>query len=257
MNGFERHGIDHLSGSSINKSIEDMSAWCVSYLMRQRFPGSAAADRGKSVEIGVAHGLFNPDVTIKECVELGVETYKQYNQAAFNLNAEEIEKEQQNVEAMIPMALAELRPLGVPTPAEGTNQHQVNLEYCFDGDDDVVNITGFLDFYYADQPLIVDLKTTKRSPSGWSQPHALTASIYSVAMQSPVKYLYVTPKKTVWLELDEFTLTEHMTLMRESIRRLERFLSLSDDAEKLTKSAPHNPSSFYWRGAGDLLELIK
>jgi len=33
-------------------------------------------------------------------------------------------------------------------------------------------------------------------------------------------------------------------------------LSLSEDGKQLTRCAPHDPSSFYWRGADHLLELI-
>jgi hypothetical protein len=256
-NGFEQHNIDHLSASSINMSMGSLSAWCVRYLMAQRFPSSAAAERGKAVEVGVAHGLFNPDVSEKECVELGIDAFRGMMDIGNFVDSDEREATESDVSAMIPLALAELRPLGVPTPSGGTNQHEIGIACRFaEGENGTVHIKGYLDFYYADQELIVDLKTTKRSPSSWSQSHAIQAAIYGKATGAKVKFLYVTPKKTVWLELDDITAELSINAVKGSVKRLERFLSLSKDAELLTKSAPHDPSSFYWKGAESLESFI-
>jgi hypothetical protein len=257
-NGFQKHGIQHLSPSSLNMSMGSMSAWCVRYLMQQRFPSGGEAERGKAVEIGVAHGAFNPDVPIEECTALALETFDRVMQLDDFAKLDKRDEWRAQVESMVPIALGELRPLGVPTPSPaGTAQHEIGLSCRFaEGENGAVHIKGFLDFYYEDKPLVVDLKTTTRAPSTWSQAHAIQASIYAKATGAPVKFLYVTPKKAVWLEVDDDMVAEHLVTVKETVKRLERYLNLSDDGAQLTRSAPHDPSSFYWRGADHLLELI-
>ena len=39
---FEKHGISHLSASSINLFIAQPAMWCVSYLMKRRTPCRAS-----------------------------------------------------------------------------------------------------------------------------------------------------------------------------------------------------------------------
>lgn len=233
-----------------------MSAWCVRYLINQRFPSGGEAERGKAVEIGVSHGVFT-DADDKECVELALETFDRVMQLDdFANKFTKHDEWRDQVIAMVPLALAELRPLGRPTPPDG-GQHEIGIACRFrEGEGGTVHIKGFLDFYYKDMPLVVDLKTTGRMPSSFSQAHAIQASIYAKAMNAPVKFLYVTPKKVAWLEIMPDEIENSLATVKDTVKRLERFLSLSEDGKQLARSAPHDPSSFYWRGADHLLEHI-
>lgn len=249
-NGFMTHNINHLSPSSLNLSMGSMSAWCVRYLMGQRFPSGVAAERGKAAELGVSHGLFT-GADDKECIELGLQAFEDSLSGVLFKDSEKIEDARLHIAEMIPLALNELRPIGVPTLPDNENgQHEVGIACRFrEGDTGTVHITGFLDFYYENIPLVVDLKTTLRAPSQFSQAHQLQAAIYKKAKKCPVKFLYVTPKKAVWHELTNEQADESLALAKVTVKRLERFLSLSDDGAHLTRSAPHDPSSFYWDGA--------
>jgi hypothetical protein len=254
-NGFTRHGIDHLSPSSLNMSMGSMSAWCVRYLINQRFPSGGEAERGKAVEIGVSHGVFT-DASDQECIDLALDGFDRVMQLDEFLRFQKRDEWRDQVIAMVPMALAELRPLGRPTPPEG-GQHEIGIACRFrEGEGGTVHIKGFLDFYYKDMPLVVDLKTTGRMPGAFSQAHAIQASIYAKAMNAPVKFLYVTPKKAAWLEITPIQIEISLGIVKDTVKRLERFLSLSEDGKLLTKSASHDPSSFYWRGADHLLEHV-
>ena len=53
MTAFARHGIDHLSASSVNLFIAQPALWCASYLMKKRPPVGPAAHRGTAIECGV------------------------------------------------------------------------------------------------------------------------------------------------------------------------------------------------------------
>ena len=68
-NPFERHGIEHLSASSLNLWAAEPALWIMERLLgRKALPGVPAA-RGKAVEHGVHLGLSNPRLSIEECIE--------------------------------------------------------------------------------------------------------------------------------------------------------------------------------------------
>ncbi len=258
-NGFLTHNINHLSPSSLNLSMGSMSAWCVRYLMGQRFPSGVAAERGKASELGVSHGLFT-GADDKECIDVALAAYEDSLKGVLFKDSDKIAEGRDHIQGIVPIALAELREFGVPTaPDNEKGQHEVGIACRFrEGETGTVHITGYLDFYYQDIPLVVDLKTTLRAPSEFSQAHQLQAAIYKKAMGCPVKFLYVTPKKAVWHEITDEQVAESLALAKTTVKRLERFLSLSDDATHLTRSAPHDPSSFYWNGApAELYEFLE
>lgn len=257
-NGFLSHNITHLSPSSLNLSMGSMSAWCVRYLLGERFPSGFAAERGKASEVGVSHGIFT-GAGDAECIELALETYARATEENIFANVDALEKEKNAIIGMVPLALEALRPYGVPTPApEGSAQHEVGIACRFqEGDQGTVHVKGFLDFFYEDVPLVIDLKTTLRAPSEFSQAHSIQAAIYSVAKKCPVKFLYATPKKIVWLENTPEQQQASLDLVKSTVRRLNNFLSLSADPQALTRSASHDPSTFYWKGAENLLALLE
>jgi hypothetical protein len=245
MNGFETHGIEHLSPSQVNKWIEAPSAWVVDKLMRQRFGVGIPAERGKAVESGVAMGLYHPDMPISDCQARAIDVFELATALMSGLDQTERRNEYPKIEAMVEMAVEQLRPLGDPIWPSDTHQNRVEINCRFQpGDDGTVKIIGFLDFLYDD--LIVDLKTTGRLPTKMSDAHARQASIYARAAGKPIKFLYISPKNHRWLEPDD--IEYHLDAVKAQVSRLERFLSLSDDAKTLASVVPHNPSSFYWKG---------
>ncbi len=67
MNGFARHGIDHLSASSLNLWVAEPAVWAMERLLGYRSPPSAPMARGKAVEEGIHGGLGDPARTIEAC----------------------------------------------------------------------------------------------------------------------------------------------------------------------------------------------
>jgi hypothetical protein len=62
MNAFERHGIDHLSASSLNLWRASPGLWCARYLADLKEDGNLAMWRGTAVEAGIAPcPLWRPD----------------------------------------------------------------------------------------------------------------------------------------------------------------------------------------------------
>ena len=61
-NGFEMHGIDHLSNSSISLWESNPAQWVMNYLLKETRPASAAMWRGIAVEDAVVDVLNGNDV---------------------------------------------------------------------------------------------------------------------------------------------------------------------------------------------------
>ena len=80
---FERHGIDHLSASSINLFVAEPAMWAMQKLMGRKSGVGAAAHRGTSIEAGVEMGLFEPDAPVEACQELAIARFNQLSESAF------------------------------------------------------------------------------------------------------------------------------------------------------------------------------
>ena len=243
MNGFEKHGIDHLSPSAINLWIDDPAHYIFKYVLGQKSPSSPAMWRGISVEDGVkaiiAHGQ-----SFADAIRDAEATYDA--KTAFGGDSEKRQQERDLIKPMIEIAVDDLTEFGKPSFAEDGSQHKIELTAAFE--DWSIPVIGFLDFKFPSFGTIIDLKTVGRLPNNgvMSEPHQRQRAIYAKASGNmAVKFLYVTPKKSLLLE--DGDATEILTEIKAHIARLERFLSLGDK-DTLRSVVPVNPSSFYWNG---------
>lgn len=238
MNAFERHGITHLSASSVNLFIAQPALWCASYLMKRRTPVGPAAHRGTSIECGVEAGLFDPEMPVAKAQELALAKFHTLTRLSADPR---IEKERECIAPSVEVALAELRQYGVPDKPDGERQHKIS--YMLTGVP--VPVWGYLDFEWPDHGIIVDLKSTARIPSEISEAHARQGAIYTgPGSNRQVRFAYVSAKKIAVYVLDDTT--KHLTSFVQAAQSIERLLSLSDDAEKLTRCFAPDLSSFYW-----------
>lgn len=259
QSGFDRFGITHISPSQVNKAREAFDAWYVEKVLGYRFPTGSSAFRGQAVEEAVSQGLFNPELPIAECIELGKQAFDRMS-AMEMISPDDREKELASIEKMVEAALVELRPLGKPArPPEGMKQHMVELVCRFGSEPHMtIKMLGYLDFVFPEHQMVVDLKTTSRLPSQFSATHSIQAAFYKRASQGMrVRFLYVSPKKTdprfVWFEMDEPD--KWLAIVKDTAARMERFLSISDDKQKLT-SLVMPKDSFYWRNAKHIWDEV-
>lgn len=239
MTAFERHGISHLSASSVNLYISQPALWCASYLMKRRTPVGPAAHRGTAIEAGVEAGLFDPEMPIKEAQRIASEKYHTLTR----LNADpRVEKERETVNPSVEVALAELRQYGVPEKPEGDGR-QRKLELTVPGVP--VPVWGFLDFLWPDHGIILDLKTAARIPSEISDAHARQGALYlQHGSNLQMRFAYVSAKKCTVYVLEDAA--GHLASFVRAAQAIERLLSLSDDSEALTRCFAPDLSSFYW-----------
>lgn len=237
MNAFERHGVDHLSASSINTWINAPSLWILEKLLKFRGNMGAAAHRGTATEAGVSAGLFDHALDHDACVAVAMPIYDRLTALSGDPKRD---AERAVIPGMIRQGLA-LREHGVPQRPNQGDQHKVEIR--LEGVD--VPVIGYLDWLYPNE--VLDLKTTLRVPSAMSETHLRQASIYKTAhMDRRVRFFYVSDKKA---EKHTLTREQYDQAMREltcAAMRLQRFLALSADAHELAAIVPHSSDSFYF-----------
>ncbi|MEM6833955.1 MAG: PD-(D/E)XK nuclease family protein [Pseudomonadota bacterium] len=235
-NAFERHGLDHLSASQINLYANEPALWCMEKLLGHKGHAGAAAIRGMAIEEGVLHGLLHTN-DVDACIALAEQSFD--HQLGIR-PAHDREKQRDAIAGCVTQALEALKDVGEPTfSGDGQQRIEVQLEGVS------VPFIGYLDFVYPNERLVVDLKTTLRLPSALSASHHRQGALYALARSDDrVEFLYATPKKHAFLPITDvdFVIAE-ITAIAQS---MERFLSLSNDAQDLTRSLAPNFESFYW-----------
>ncbi len=238
MTVFATHGIDHLSASNLNLWIAQPAMWAASYLMKRRTPVGPAAHRGTAIECGVEAGLFDPSLPVAECQKIALERYHGLTRLSSD---QRIEKERDSIAPSVEVALRELRQYGPPDKPDDGRQHKI--EIILPGIP--IPIIGFLDFRWSSHGIIGDLKTTARIPSAISDAHARQGAIYTRSGSNmQTRMCYVSAKKIAVYVVDD--VDYHLGQLTQAAQSIERFLSLSDDSEKLTKCFAPDLSSFYW-----------
>tara|TARA_B100001057_G_scaffold108879_1_gene106759 strand:+ start:182 stop:1003 length:822 start_codon:yes stop_codon:yes gene_type:complete len=259
-NGFEKFDIGHLSASSVNKAREAFDVWLVDKLGGAKFPTNFSMWQGKAVELGSDQGLYSGK-EIDFCIRSALDYFSKQTHLLPNY-PEEMRKREPIISRMVQTAIQQLRTIGVPKQPTLGEQHKINIPVRFaEGDNGTIPCIGFLDYWFPEENIIVDLKTTAKAPSKWTLSHAIQASLYKKAMEvetkKPVKvlFLYVLTRQKdpfVWLELEDPTF--YLKSFKRTVKQMEAFLSDYDNLETMLQRAPHNPDSFYWNGAEDVLQ---
>jgi hypothetical protein len=242
MNGFEKHGIDHLSASNINLWANAPDVWVMQYLYGKRTAMGPAPWRGICVEDAVVEILLGGKET--EALDRAMEKFN----SRFMIADEAIAREADRIAPMVQIAVAELQQYGKPEFPEDERQEKISI--TAKGDGWAIPVIGFLDLVYPDHGLVIDLKTTGRIPSAMSAEHQLQRAIYAKAKGNmAVKFLYVSEKKASLLE--DGDPAELLAQAKVQINRMEAFLRTLDK-EQARAIVPLAPSSFYWKGSEEL-----
>ena len=245
MDGFQKHGIDHLSASSINLWSNAPDVWVMQYLFGKRTPMGPAPWRGICVEDAVVDTLLGGSE--QDAITAALAKFDK----RFLIGDEATTKERDMIEPMVQIAVEELREFGKPEFPDGENK-QEKISITAKGNGWSIPVIGFLDLVFPQHGAVIDLKTTGRIPSKMSAEHQIQRAIYSAAKGNMVvKFLYVSPKKASMLE--DGDVAETLAKVKQQITRLEAFLRHCDK-ETARAIVPHNESSFYWRGAEALRE---
>ena len=235
MSVFDRHGITHLSASSINLYRAEPALWVMRYLFGVKDEAGPGAWRGTAVEAGVDLVLYKncPD---DEAIDTAMQSFEIKAQGDLD---EKVVKERESIPAFVRQAAKLLRPLGEPVA------RQFKVEHWLDGID--VPVIGYVDYLWPDK--LLDLKTTLRMPSAPREDHAAQVVLYADATERPAGIAYVTPAKGIIypsLMLDATAARRSMLLGARAIRGM---LSRIDSKEQAAEMFSPDLSSFYWTDA--------
>jgi hypothetical protein len=238
VNAFARHGIEHLSATSLNLWAAEPALWVAEKLLKRRVPVSCAAHRGTASEEGVAAGLFNPQLSVEECQAIALAEFDRLTALSGDPNRA---KEREAIPGIVASALAELRAYGIPDrPVHPAKQHRVEVVL----DDVPVPVIGYQDFVWGAHGIVLDLKTQLRLTSEIADAHARQGAVYIAGTNHQMRFCYATPKKVAVYQLEN--VATHLETLRHFALRLERFLRVSDDPHELAGIVCPDFESFYW-----------
>ena len=231
MNPFERHGIKHLSPSSLNNYAVNPALWVGKYLLGWEDDFGPAAARGTAVEAGLDHWLYQRDP------ELAIQAaWQKFATETGGVVDAEHDTERANLEPMLLQAIEALKDFPPP------NARQLRLEYYANGVE--VPIIGSTDYEWNEYGL--DLKTTKACPSAIKADHARQVALYSTAKKRPWKVLYVTAKKFALYDLSADDSAMHLRDLERAARSVRQLLSRSEDGRDAMRFFALDRENFRW-----------
>ena len=232
-NAFARHGIGHLSASTINLFAAQPAAFVLEKLLKRRGPVGCAAHRGTAAETGIVHGLLNPSAELAECQEIAVQ---QFDQLTALSGDPKRTKEREALPGIVASGIAELRQYGVP------DEVQKRIEVTLP--DVPVPFLGFADLGWTAHGLTLDIKTQLRLNSEISTAHARQVALYIHGTNREARVAYCTPAKIGVYRLENAA--EHIAAITNIAKRMERFLSVSNDPHELAAIVVPDTESFYF-----------
>ena len=167
---FERHGLTHLSPSSLRMWRDAPAAWVAKHLMKVADEGGPKAWRGLAVEAGVDRLLFGvtPDAALQAM-------FQQWDNKAQGVADDDAVKEYEALSDFLVQAGVAYG--GRPIPLQ--RQHRVTLELPGVS----VPYIGYCDWLWQDCGS--DLKTTWKIPGKADPAHVEQVAAYSLATGVP------------------------------------------------------------------------
>lgn len=211
MNPFQRHGIRHLSPSSLNLFIESPGIWALRYLGRTKDGGNPKMWRGNAVEAGYAAYLRKGDF----------EQALKHARTSYETALRDGQGQQTGANYQGTLLEPMLKQCSLWEPPSTLLATQIEVQYWFD--DVPVPIDGYVDLAF--EGVDVDLKTTEKLPSKPTWSHVRQVSLYRAARQRKGGLLYVTDKKHAYYEVTDEMRDEALAELHDAALKLGRLLS--------------------------------
>lgn len=247
MSAFKRHGIDHLSPSSLNCWRETPGLWVLRYLHRVRDDGSAAMWRGNAVEKGMEMILRG-----RSADDAAAHALTEFEAAAQGEVNDDMDAERKRIPSMVRRVADWHKDMTEAQQIAPLAATQLKVETYLDGVS--VPVIGYVDFTFMEGP-DVDCKSTKACPSAPRPDHVRQIGLYWRARNRPAALLYVTDKRHAYFAPPEHDLHNAVAELTGAARSLERFLSRVDDPVEAAEMLPH-PVDHYAYGAATKQKLM-
>lgn len=231
MNAFEKHGITHLSASSLRLYRDQPGAWVCRYLLRIKDDAGPGAWRGQAVEAGLDRLMFGADMPTAIAA-----MQDEFEVRAAGLADDKTVKERGDLCAYLTQAQMALASAGVPL----TRQSRISID--LPGLD--VPIIGYADWMW--DKIGRDLKTTQRLPSYPSPAHVEQVAIYAKATGKPFELVYVTPKKSAIYPVSADMAADAMVRVRRGAMAIKSLLERVEDGRDALSIFSPDYTSYEW-----------
>jgi hypothetical protein len=225
---YERH-----SPSKLNLYCAQPSMFVLEYVKGIRQEVGPPAIRGVAVEDGVTHGLTHLDASNEECAKVALATYDSRTTLSGDQRRD---KYRATIPDMVTTALEELRAYGRPSSTQGLVEWKP--------EELQLPIVGYYDYQWDNLGILADLKTSEKMPGSIKIPHARQVALYSTSDNVDARLIYVTPKRLEAYRLEN--IREHRQALVKIAQTVERFLSISDDADELMGLVCPDLESYFW-----------
>ena len=233
-NPFTRHGIEHLSPSTLNTWAAQPAIVVLEKLLKRRGNGvSMAALRGTACETGIVEGLMDPRMPVIECQDIALREFDRL--CGLSPDPKRV-KERDGIPGIVAQGLLALRPYGIPSQTQGKIVHQFASV--------PVPILGYYDLIFRDSGVLVDIKTQLRLSSEISDAHSRQVSFYVHGTALEGRIAYVTPQK-----FGVYRVEDPVAGMNELLNiahRMQKTLAVSDDPMEIAAMMVPDYGSFYY-----------
>ena len=221
---FARHGIQHLSPSSLRLFRDCPEVFIGKYLLRVTDEAGPGAWRGLAVESGLDHLLYGEDSVT------AIATMKrEWDRQAMGLADDKTLKEAAALESFLVQAAVAFG--GLPIPL----MRQARIELPLPGIS--VPLIGFADYVWDDHGR--DLKTTWRLPSKADPSHIQQVASYARYFKRNFHLVYVTPSRWASYEVTQAMANEAWERVVETAHALRSMLErVEDGVDALSMFAP-------------------
>lgn len=237
MSPFERHGLKHLSASSLNKFRMEPALWTLGYLFGIRDNAGPKAWRGSAVEAGLDAVLSGSNLVDPEQAMLAT-----FEREAQGEASDEVEKERACLPAMLKQARAAYADRPRPTAT------QLRVECWLDGIE--VPVIGYADWIFADLPVPGDdMKTTHALPQSIKtvRPEYIRqAGIYMRARKTPWSLTFVSSKSWIRHEVPQEMADAAIQDLTRIARSLREALRRSETAEDFASLFAPDFNHYFW-----------
>lgn len=239
-----KHGIEHLSASSLATFRNEPAIWVMRYLFKFKDEVGPGAWRGTAVEAGLDQLLYAREKEV--ALEAALASF---DSAAQGEVSEDITKERDAIAPMLAQAWEQVKGLGMPMA------RQLKVIHTLPGIE--IPVIGYVDYTFEDS--LLDLKTTHRMPSEPSPDHAAQVTVYADALGKKGSLVYATTKKSATYPLTDDHTTQARWALLTSARAIRAFLRRVDTREEAAEMCAPNFENFRWSDAAraEALEIWK
>ena len=234
MNPFQKHGIEHLSPSSINTFIAQPAYWIVKYMAKCKDDAGPAAYRGHAVQHGL-EAYMTGSVSPEESVRKAMQRFTELTAGA----ADDAHEQERALSGQITAnGILQVKGRVMPLSEQKVEIRPEGLE---------VPIIGYIDWLWGDE--LWDLKTTKAVPAKAKIDHLRQMSLYCTVQRVPATLLYLGRAKAMKYEVTSGEVAHNFGFIVMAAKRIRNLLDKTDSAEEAAQLFAPDYEHFMWSDA--------